>query len=217
MKLYTFWRSLATYRVRMALALKGIDVETTTVDLMAGHQRDPSYHAVNPQMVIPALVADDGTVLTQSLAILEYLDETHPNPPLMPKDAMGRARVRALSLITVADAHPLVGPRVREHLGEAFGATEDQKLAWGRHWLMAALEAYETALSRSPATGTYAHGDSLTIADLCLASHCVGVALFGGSLEGAPTVKRIFERTIADPRIAAAHPLKQPGAPQPAK
>jgi maleylacetoacetate isomerase len=213
MKLFTFWRSLATFRVRMALALKGLTVETVTVDLMAGHQRDPAFHAINPQMLIPALVDDDGDICTQSLAIMEYLDELHPEPPLMPRAPRERARVRSLCLITVADSHPLVGPRVREHLQHAFGATEEQKLDWGRHWLIVGLDAYETALTRSSATGQYCHGDTLTLADLCLTSHCVGVQLFKGSLASAPRVAGIFERCMSDARIAAAHPLRQPGAP----
>jgi maleylacetoacetate isomerase len=213
MKLYTFWRSLATFRVRIALNLKGLQAEPVYVDLIAGHQKRPEYKAVNPQMAIPALVTDDGTTLTQSLAIMEYLEETYPKPALMPSDARGRARVRTLALITVADAHPLVVPRVREHLGATFGASEEQKMAWGRHWLEAGLDAYEEHLSRDKATGTYAHGNQVSIADVCLVSHCVGTQLFGGTVERHATAKRIFERCMRDERFAKAHPKHQPGAP----
>src|SRR4026209_1601519 len=117
MKLYNYWRSLATFRVRIALNLKGVAYDPVYVDLDAGQQRQAAYKAVNPQMVIPALVEDEGTVLFQSRAILEYLNEVSPEPPLLPADPRGRARVRALSLITVADSHPLIVPRARNHLG----------------------------------------------------------------------------------------------------
>src|SRR5499426_4645472 len=117
MKLYTYWRSLATFRVRIALNLKGLAYDPVYIDLDVGEQRTAEFKAVNPQMVLPALVEDDGNVLFQSMAIMEYLDEIHPEPPLLPADPRGRARVRALSLISVADSHPLIVPRVRTHLG----------------------------------------------------------------------------------------------------
>src|SRR5215510_14894812 len=127
MKLYTYWRSLATFRVRIALNLKGISYQPVYVDLDAGDQRAPAFKTVNPQMVIPALVEDDGNVLFQSLAILEYLNEIHPEPPLLPPDPRARARVRALSLIAVADSHPLIVPRVRNHLAATFNVGEEGK------------------------------------------------------------------------------------------
>ena len=149
MKLYTYWRSLATFRVRIALNLKGLAYDPVYVDLDAGQQRQAEYKAVNPQMVIPALIEDDGNVLYQSMAIMEYLNEVHPEPPLLPADARGRARVRALSLITVADSHPLIVPRVRNHLAATFNLDEEGRFAWVRHWFAAGLDAYE---STSPAT-----------------------------------------------------------------
>jgi maleylacetoacetate isomerase len=164
MKLYTYWRSLATFRVRIALELKGLAYEPVYVDLDAGDQHGEAYRAVNPQMAIPALVEDDGNVLYQSLAILEYLDEVHPSPPLLPSDPRGRARVRALSLITVADSHPLIVPRVRNHLAATFGLDDAGRLAWVQHWFGAGLDAYEAHLSRDKATGAYCHGDSVTMA-----------------------------------------------------
>ena len=135
MKVYTYWRSLATFRVRIALNLKGLTYDPVEVNLDAGVQHLPEYRNVNPQMVIPALVLDDGSVLYQSLAILEYLDEVYPEPPLLPADALGRARVRALSLITVADSHPLIVPRVRNYVAATFGLDEEGKVTKsGRGW-----------------------------------------------------------------------------------
>src|SRR5512145_1292814 len=161
MKVYTYWRSLATFRVRIALNLKGLKYEPVEVNLDAGAQHRPEYKGVNPQMVIPSLVLDDGGVLYQSMAILEYLDEVYPEPPLLPADPKGRARVRALSLITVADSHPIIVPRVRNHLGATFGLDDEGKLAWARHWFAAGLDAYESHLSRDKATGAYCHGDQV--------------------------------------------------------
>jgi maleylacetoacetate isomerase len=212
MKLYTFWRSQATFRVRIALNLKGLKADPVYIDLDAGDQHKAEYTSVNPQKVLPALIEDDGNVLFQSMAILEYLDETHPEPPLLPKDPRGRARVRALSLITVADTHPLIVPRVRNHLAATFGLGEEGKTAWVRHWLKEGLDACEGHLSRDKATGAYCHGDAVTMADLCLTSHAVTYQVFKGTLDAHPTVKRIVGRCMADDRFARAHPKLQPGA-----
>jgi maleylacetoacetate isomerase len=213
MKLYTYWRSLATFRVRIALNLKGLTCDPIYVDLDAGEQRTAEFKAVNPQMAIPALVEDDGNVLFQSMAIMEYLDEIHPEPPLLPADPRGRARVRALSLITVADSHPLIVPRVRTHLSATFNLDDAGRMSWARHWFAAGLDAYETHLARDKATGTYCHGDRVTMADLCLVSHAKGYQVFKGGLHQHPTVKRIVEACMADERFARAQPLRQPGAP----
>ena len=214
MKIFTFWRSLATYRVRMALNLKGLKPEEIEVDLMAGHQLKPEFAAINPMKAIPVLIDDDGTTLHQSLPIMEYLDERYPDPALMPGDAAGRARVRALAQMTVSDAHPLVVPRVRGDLAKRFGATPEQVHTWAQHWLMTGLDAYEQVLSRDKATGDFCHGNKIGIADICLVSHAVGTRFFDGTIDNHPTVKRIVERCNADERIARAHPLKQPGAPK---
>lgn len=214
MKIFTFWRSLATYRVRMALNLKGLAPQEIEVDLMAGHQLKPEFVAVNPMKAIPVLIDDDGTTLHQSLPIIEYLEERYPDPALMPADAAGRARVRALAQMTVADAHPLVVPRVRGDLASRFGATPEQVNAWALHWLTAGLDAYEQVLSRDKATGAFCHGDRIGVADICLVSHAVGTRFFKGSIDAHPTVKRIVERCQGDERIARAHPLQQPGAPK---
>src|SRR6516225_2167542 len=177
-KLFSFWRSLATFRVRIALNLKGIvPDEVIDVNLMQGKQREEAYRKVNPQMVLPALIDGDGPVLFESLAIMEYLDETHPSPPLLPKDPRGRARVRGLAQIVACDSHPLVVPRVREFLEHEFKLDEAQRMKWCGHWIAAALRALETHLT-SGGTGRYCHGDAVTIADICLVSQAVGAKFF---------------------------------------
>ena len=213
MKLFTFWRSLATFRVRVAMNIKGLEAEPIYVDLMKGHQARPEFKDVNPAMAVPALVEDDGRVLTQSLAIIEYLDERWPSPPLLPTDPAGRARVRALSQITVADSHPLNVPRIRGYLAKELGASEQQIVGWARHWLHLGLDAYETLLAGDKATGAFCHGDTVGMADICLVSHATGTQLYGASLDRHPTVKRIVERCMADERFAKAHPKRQPDAP----
>ncbi|MBM0207087.1 maleylacetoacetate isomerase [Micromonospora sp. STR1s_5] len=213
-QLWGFWRSLATFRVRIALNLKGIAYEENPVDLIAGVQRGEAYRAVNPQMVLPALVDGNGPVLFQSLAILEYLDETHPEPALLPRDPRGRARVRGLAAIVAADSHPLIVPRIREYLETELGVGEEDRARWCRHWIEAGLEAIESHLANEPETGRYCHGDAITVADICLVSLTVGAKLFGASLDGLPNVARISEACLAEPAFAAAHPLRQAGAPK---
>ncbi len=135
MKLYTFWRSIATFRVRMALNMKGLNPDVEFVDLLKGHQHSGEYSSVNPQKLLPSLVLDDnGPPLFQSMAIMEYLEETHPQPPLLPKDARGRARVRGLSQICVSDAHPLSVPRIRNYLTKKLKVSDDALNEWLRHW-----------------------------------------------------------------------------------
>ena len=211
MKLYSFWRSLATFRVRIALNLKGLAAEVVTIDLQRGDQRGDAFRAVNPQKVIPALVVDD-KVLFESMAIVEYLDETHPQPPLLPSDPFGRARVRGLAQIVACDAHPLVVPRIRDYLERELAIPEAQRTAWCRHWIIEALEALETHL-QEPETGKFCHGDAVTMADLCLVSHAVGAQLFGADVTPFPTVARIRDACLAIDAFARAHPLRQPGAP----
>jgi maleylacetoacetate isomerase len=213
-KLFSFWRSLATYRVRIALNLKGLAPdEVIEVNLMKGHQREAEFRKINPMMAIPALIEDDGTVLFESLAILEYLDETHPSPPLLPKEPKARARVRGLAQIIACDTHPLIVPRVREYLAHEYKIDEAGVLKWGHHWHTAALTALETHLSASKQTGRYCQGDAITIADICLAGQAVGAAYFKCDLAPYPTVKRIVDDLNKVDAFARAHPLKQPGAP----
>ena len=213
MKFFSFWRSLASFRVRIALNLKGIACEVIDVDLMKGHQRDPAYIAVNPQMVLPALVDDEGHVLFQSLAIMEYLDETHPQPPLLPAELRARARVRALAQVVACDSHPLIVPRVREFLEHELHLDEAQRMKWIHNWIGAALRTLEANLSGSKETGRYCQGDQITIADICLVSQFAGANFFKHDLGPYPTVRRIAEACMQNDAFARAHPLRQPGAP----
>jgi maleylacetoacetate isomerase/maleylpyruvate isomerase len=212
-KLFSFWRSLATYRVRIALNLKGLrPAEEVNVDLMKGHQLDPAYRTINPMMALPALLDGDGPILFESLAIIEYLDETHPDPPLLPKDARGRARVRGLAQIVACDSHPLIVPRVREYLEHELKIDEPARMAWCRHWHTRALTALETHLDAKE-TGRFCHGDHVTIADICLASQAAGARFFNVDTAPFPNVVRIAETCQKIEAFARAHPLKQPGAP----
>ena len=214
MKLFSFWRSLATFRVRIALNLKGITPdEVIDINLPQGKQREELFRKINPMMALPALIEDDGTVLFELLAILEYLDETHPNPPLLPKDPKARARVQGLAQIIACDTHPLIVPRVREYLAHEYKIDEAGLMKWGHHWHSAALQALETNLAGSPHTGRYCQGDQVTIADICLAGQAAGSMYFKVDIAPYPTVKRIVDTLSAIDAFARAHPLKQPGAP----
>ena len=214
MKLYGFWRSLASYRVRVTLDLKGLRAEEISIDLLKGKQNSDDYLAVNPQGVVPALIPDDGgPPLFQSLAILEYLEETRPEPALLPKDARGRARVRGLALIAAADGHPLVVPRVRNYLEKEMKQDEAARNRWLGHWTMRALEAIESHLSREKETGRFCHGNTPTLADICLASQVIGaLAYFNCDTATVPTAMRIYSQCMEIEAFARAHPLKQPGA-----
>lgn len=210
MKLYGFWRSLATYRVRVAMALKGLHAEEISIDLLKGKQHTDEYRAVNPQGVVPALILDDdGPPLFQSLAILEYLEETRPQPPLLPRDPRGRARVRGLALIAAADGHPLITPRIRIYLEKELKVEEARRNLWLAHWTLTALEAIEGHLAKDKETGRYCHGDSLTLADICLASQVIGaLAYFNCDTSGVPTVMRVYNECMKEKAFADAHPLK---------
>lgn len=213
-KLYGFWRSLATYRVRTALALKGIDAEQISINLLQGKQHSEEYKAVNPQSVVPALVIDDGAPLFQSMAILEYLEETHPRPPLLPRDPRGRARVRGLAQIVVSDGHPLVVPRIRGYLEKEMQQDEAARNKWLAHWTLKALEALEEHLAKERETGRFSHGDMATIADICLASQVFGAKFFNADTAGVPTVMRIFGECMKIDAFDRSQPLKQPDAPK---
>ncbi len=214
MKLYGFWRSLATYRVKVALALKGVEVDEVSIDLLKGAQHNPDYVRVNPQAVVPALALDDGgPPLFQSLAILEYLEETKPQPPLLPKDPRGRARVRGLALIAAADGHPLVVPRIRNYLEKVLKLDEEKRNAWLMHWTLEALKAIEAHLKAEKETGRFCHGDSVTMADICLAGQMVAAtSYFKCDVSGVPTAMRIYDECMKIEAFSKAHPLKQPGA-----
>jgi maleylacetoacetate isomerase len=214
MQFFSFWRSLASFRVRIALNLKGLTADVVDVNLMQGRQREDSYRKVNPQMLLPALIDGEGPPLFQSLAIIEYLDETHAHPRLLPADPRARARARALAMIVAADAHPLVVPRVRDYLEHELKIDEAARTKWIHHWLGEALKAIETNLAASSETGRYCQGDAVTVADICLVSHAVGANFFKLDLALYPTVRRIVDTCMQDDAFARAHPLRQPGAPQ---
>ena len=210
-RMYGFWRSAATFRVRAALHLKGLAFAETMIDLDAGEQDDPAFRAINPAGAVPAFYVDDGPPLTQSLAILEYLEELYPEPPLLPADPRGRARVRAIALGFAADHHPLIVPRVRRHLAATLGVTDPAE--WIRHWFREGLVQAEARLAADPQTGRFCHGDTPTIADLCLMSHVFGAAGFQVTTADYPTIARIAEACLALDAVAKAVPLKQAGAP----
>ena len=214
MTLYGFWRSLATYRVRVALALKGMEAHEVSVNLLQGTQHRDDYKAVNPQSVVPALMIDDGPPLFQSLAILEYLEETCPEPPLLPRDARGRARVRGLALIVACDGHPLIVPRIRNYLEHEMHVDEAARNRWLQHWTLKALEALEAHLAKERETGRFCHGDVPTFADICLAGQVFAAGYFDAEITAMPTVRRIFDECMKIDAFDRAQPLKQPDAPK---
>ena len=217
MKLYGFWRSLATFRVRVALALKGLELDEPeiSVDILQGRQFDDAYRKLNPQSVVPALVLDDGgPALFQSMAILEYLEETAPEPALLPADARGRARVRGLCQICVSDGHPLIVPRIRAYLGKEFGLDEAARNRWVAHWSLKAAQALEAHLTGEPETGRYCHGDTPTLADICVASQVIAARDYGHcDMSSVPAVLRVYGECMKLEAFALSHPQRQPGAP----
>lgn len=209
--LHSFWLSLATYRVRIALNVKGVPFEECAHDLSTGAHHSPEFRKLNPAGAVPALEGGTLKPLTQSLAILEWLEETYPTTPLLPQDREGRANVRALFLLTAADAHPLVVPRVQARLATQFGSDEVAGRAWSAYWFREGLVAYEAQLAQG---ATRCHGEALSIADLALASHLVGAARFGVELDEFPRTAAVGDSLFAIPEFAAAHPRFQLGAPE---
>lgn len=214
MKMYGFWRSIASFRLRVALNLKGLAYEEVSVDILGGSQFAPDFDAVNAAHAVPALVEEDGHILFQSLAVLEYLDETHPEPPLLPRDPRDRAYARALALVTVADTHPLMVPRIRKHLARTYGADEAAIADWARHWIGEGMATYERLLTRRP-PAPYALGDAPGIADICIAGHAMSAELFGLDRSAFPAFAALADRLFALDAFASAHALRQPGAPTP--
>jgi maleylpyruvate isomerase len=211
MKLYTYFRSSAAYRVRIALNLKGLDYEALPVHLLrnGGEQLTDAYRAINPSALLPTL-DDDGAVIGQSLAIIEYLEETRPQVPLLPVDPADRARVRALALTVAADTHPLGNLRVLKYLKHDLNVSEEVKLEWQRHWLRIGMATLETMLAGDARTGRYCHGDTPTLADCCLVPQVFGAQRFGVDLAPYPTVTRIHDACAGLPAFHQAHPSQQP-------
>ncbi|MEO8676926.1 MAG: maleylacetoacetate isomerase [Casimicrobiaceae bacterium] len=214
MKLYDYFRSSAAYRVRIALNLKGLAPERAFVHLRRGAQREDDYLALNPQGLVPSLVTDDGAVLTQSLAILEWLDETHSRSPLLPTDAAGRARVRSLALTIACDIHPLNNKRVQDYLTSTLGVTDEQRNGWVKYWIDMGFEALETRLAGDAATGRFCHGDAPTLADVCLVPQMANARRMDFDFTPYPTLLRIEAACAALPAFANAAPMKQPDAEQ---
>ena len=217
LQLYSYFRSSAAYRLRIALHLKGLAFDTVPVHLLkgGGEQLHSAYRAINPAALVPALNIDadnDGTTLTQSLAIMEYLDETHPQPPLLPADALGRARVRALALTVACDIHPLNNLRVLTYLSGELQASGDARNAWARHWMALGFATLEQHLANDAATGLCCHGDTPTLADCCVVPQVFNARRFELDLAPYPTLVRIAEHCEALPAFIAAHPAQQPDA-----
>ena len=215
-RFYGFWRSLAAYRVRVALKLKGLTYEEIPVNLLAGHQHDPAYLAINPQGAVPALMVPGvSQPLTQSMAILDYLELVYPAPALMPTAPEQRARVLSLAHVCASDGHPLVVPRVRNYLQNTLQLDEGTRNAWLQHWTLQALQTYERILSQNPQAGRYSHGDHVTVADICLASQVTGASLFGCQLDSVPQVMAIFKELMKLDAFAKSMPQLQADAPAP--
>jgi maleylacetoacetate isomerase/maleylpyruvate isomerase len=213
MKLYTYFRSSAAFRVRIALNLKGLSWEAVPVHLVraGGEQHLPAYLALNPAGLVPTL-EDEGEVLTQSLAIIEYLDETRPEPALLPGNAAERARIRAIAQAIACDIHPLNNTRVLQYLSRELGVSEEQKTAWYRHWIALGLGAVEAMLANDPRTGRFCHGDTPTLGDCCLLPQVFNARRFDCDLGAMPTVRRIAETCEALDAFRRAAPACQPDA-----
>lgn len=209
MILHGYWRSGAAYRVRIALGLKGLAYEQANHDLRTGAQGSPEYAALNPQRLVPAMEAD-GAVLTQSGAIIEWLEERHPDPPILPADATGRAVVRAMVLLIAADIHPLHNLRILKSLKSDLGLDEAGANAWVGRWIADGLAALETQVARHG--DGFCYGDQPTIADCFLVPQLASAERFGADLSPYPILTAVAERMQAIPAVAAAHPSHQPDA-----
>lgn len=211
--LYGYFRSSAAFRARIALNLKGIRPELRFVHLLkdGGQQHTAEYKALNPQELIPALV-HDGHTITQSLAIIEYLDETIPEPPLLPRDPYGRARARAIAYAVACDIHPVNNLRVGQYIKREFAKTDEDVFAWHRHFIRLGFEALETILARDRDTGRFCHGDAPTIADICLVPQMFNARRVNLDLAPYPTLLRVEAAALALPAFDAALPKNQPDA-----
>jgi len=213
LRLYTYFHSSAAYRVRIALNIKGLKYSSVPVHLLrnGGEQLSADYARLNPARQVPVL-EDGGATLTQSIAIIEYLEETHPEPPLLPAGAAARARVRALALDVACDIHPLNNLRVRRYLSSALGLGDAQREDWIRHWIALGFEAIERSLAADGQSGDFCHGDYPTLADCCLVPQIANAQRVQLTLDAYPTLKRIHERCLQLRAFADAAPAAQPDA-----
>ena len=209
MKLYNYFRSSASFRVRIALGLKGLAYEYVPVHLVKGEHKQPGYAAISPTTLVPTLETDTGEHLGQSMAIMEYLDETHPAPPLLPKDPLGRARVRALSQLIACEIHPLNNLRVLKYLVRELKVEEEVKNNWYRHWVRDGLEAFERQLARLPPS-TYCYGNSPTMADCCLVPQIFNGRRVNTSFDGLPRTMAVFDACMAHPAFQKVQPSSCP-------
>ena len=211
LKLYTFFRSSAAFRVRIALNLKGLSYEPVLISLPGGDQFGASYTAVNPQARVPTLIAD-GKTLYQSMAIMEWLDETQPNPPLLPKDAFGRARARGLANVVACDIHPLNNLAVLKFLRDLKVSKEDVEGTWYLHWIKVGFDAFEEMLKRDRPPGRFCHGDAPGIADICLVPQVFNAQRYKADLKPYPALMKVFEECMKIDAFDRAQPMKQPEA-----
>ena len=216
MRLYSYFRSSASFRVRIALALKKLDYEYVAIQLVKNEQLQPAFRAIAASQLVPALVVDDPAqgeaTLTQSLAIIEYLDEAFPEPPLLPADALGRARVRALALDIACEIHPLDNLRVLRYLQRELKVSDDDKDRWYRHWVETGLDVVERGLADHPSTGRFCHGDRPGLADCVLVPQIFNAQRMQCRLDHVPTVMRIFGACMAEPAFAQTQPSACPDA-----
>ncbi|WP_395061420.1 maleylacetoacetate isomerase [Paraburkholderia silvatlantica] len=212
MKLYSYFRSSASYRVRIALNLKNLSYEYIPVHLVrdGGEQLKPAYRQVNPDAIVPSLVDDEGHTLQQSLAIIEYLEETHPEPPLLPKSPVDRAHVRSLALQVACEIHPVDNLRVLKYLKHTVGADDATKDAWYRHWIETGFATLEQRLASDPRTGKLAFGDTPTVADLCIVPQVYNANRFKIDTSRYPTIQRINDYALTLDAFARATPGEQP-------
>ena len=210
MKLYTYFRSSAAFRVRIVLNLKGLSYDPQFVHLAKGEHRKAEYAKLNPQALVPTLLLDDGTRLAQSLAIIEFLDDKHPRPPLVPQDPLARARVRSLSYLVACEIHPLNNLRVLQHLKRALGQNDDQINSWYRHWVADGLARFEAEVAS--AAGKFCHGDAPTMADCCLVPQIFNAKRYQCELAPYPVTMRIFDACMTLEAFDRAQPSKQPDA-----
>jgi maleylacetoacetate isomerase len=211
-RLYTYFRSSAAFRVRIALNLKGLAYEPQFVHLPKGAHRQPDYASVNPQALVPTLILDDGFRLAQSLAIIEYLEETHPSPALLPKDAKGRARVRSLSDLIACEIHPLNNLRTLQYLKRSLGQNEEQINTWYRHWIADGLGKLEAELSGGGIRGEYSHGETPGMADCCLVPQIFNARRYDCDLAPYPAVMKVFDACMKIGAFERAQPSKQADA-----